>query len=473
MIENKMRTFLLSALLGIFLLSSAAMAKDDENGLAVLRRTSKAFSDVAKKTMPAVVSIQVLQTVSGRGQRRNRHPLEEFFGPLDTPQTPKHQQRGLGSGFIISNDGYILTNNHVVGNADEIKVKLNDGREFDAELIGTDPKSDVAVIKIDGNDFPFIELGDSDDLDIGEWAIAIGNPLGLEATLTVGVISAKGRNDLNITRGGYENFIQTDAAINMGNSGGPLLNLDGKAIGINTAIFSQSGGSIGIGFAIPVNIAKNIKDQLLSSGKVVRGYLGIYMNPQEITPELAELFGLKETHGVIITAVAEDSPARNAGMKENDVIIELNGQKIKNFLTFRNSIALLAPGTKVELMIFRDNENKTIKVTVGKMPGQEILAGVSKVAGKEFGLDVEELTKELADEYGYRMGKGVVIKRVAPNSPAAEVGLKRGLLVMSVGKAYVNSTEEFSKAYENRQNKEKLYMLVNRESYTFWAVLSK
>ena len=473
MIVNKTRKFIAGAIVGMLLVGSFAVAKEDDNGLEVLRRTSKAFSDVAKRTIPAVVSVRVSQDIEGQRPQMYKHPFEEFFGiPGERTPQPK-KQMGQGSGFIISADGYILTNNHVVGKADNIFVKLSSGKEYEAELVGTDPKSDVAVIKISGDDFPVIELGDSDQLDIGEWAIAIGNPLGLEATLTVGVISAKGRSDLNITGGGYESFIQTDAAINMGNSGGPLLNLDGQAIGLNTAIFSQSGGSIGIGFAIPINIAKNIKDQLVSSGKVVRGYLGIYMDPKNISDELADLFGLRNTDGVIITGIAVDSPAEKAGLKENDVIVELNGRKVRNFLKFRNSIALLAPETEIELTIVRDDEKKKVGVVIGQIPDEEFALGVSRIADKDFGVEVEELTEELAGEYGYRMGKGVIIARVKANSPAAEVGLRPGLLVMSVGKQIVNSVEEFNLAYKNRRDKDKLYILINKDSYTFWAVLKK
>jgi serine protease Do len=302
------RLFIVSALILIFATVPSAIAEKDDNGISVLRKTGKAFTEVAKKAIPAVVSVKVEKSLPKGSQQYHQSPLgddffEHFFGPRYRQPLPSpRKQVGQGSGFIISKDGYILTNNHVVGGADKITVTLNDSREFTAKLIGADPSTDVAIIKIEGKSLPFIELGDSDELEIGEWAIAVGNPFGLNASVTVGVVSAKGRSSLGITgRGGYEDFIQTDAAINPGNSGGPLLNIDGKAVGLNTAIFSQSGGYMGIGFAIPINMAANVKDQLVKFGKVERGFIGIYMDQNEITRELADLFGLKENHGVIIT----------------------------------------------------------------------------------------------------------------------------------------------------------------------------
>jgi len=276
----------------------------------------------------------------------------------------KFQQRGQGSGFIISKDGYILINNHVVGDADLIKVKLSDGREFKAKVIGTDPQSDVAVIKIDATNLPVLRLGDSDKLEVGEWVIAIGNPFGLSQTVTVGVVSAKGRSRIGIND--YEDFIQTDAAINPGNSGGPLVNIHGEAVGMNTAIFSRSGGYMGIGFAIPINMAKAIKDQLLKKGKVTRGWLGVVI--QDIDEELAKSFGLEKTEGVLIAEVSEGSPAEKAGLKQGDIILRLNGKKVDDLGELRNKIALTAPGTKVKLEVLRENKRRTIQVTIGEQP---------------------------------------------------------------------------------------------------------
>jgi serine protease Do len=295
-----------------------AAEPDDE--ITALQHLSTGFTRVAKRTLPAVVFIQVEKNVErGRGPGEFNNPFDlfndeffhRFFGERFHRQPRQYKQRGLGSGFIVSHDGYILTNHHVVGDAEHIMVKLADGREVKAKLVGTDPKSDVAVIKIKGDDLPVLPLGDSDTLEVGEWVVAIGNPFGLTHTITVGVVSAKGRSGMGIED--YEDFIQTDAAINPGNSGGPLINLQGKVIGINTAIYSRSGGYMGIGFAIPINMVKAIEQQLIASGKVTRGYLGI--NIQDLSEDLANSFGLKTTKGVLVADVVENSPAAKGGLK--------------------------------------------------------------------------------------------------------------------------------------------------------------
>jgi serine protease Do len=328
----------------------------------VARELSNAFTSVAKEAMPAVVSIKVEKSVEVAGGPFglndpfglfNDDLLRKFFGDrmAPPPQRPrKYQEQGQGSGFIISKDGYILTNNHVVGDVDKITVELQDGRKFEnAKLIGTDPGSEVALIKIDGDNFPILPMGDSDKIEIGDWVVAIGNPFGLSETVTVGVISAVGRSNVHIAA--YEDFIQTDAAINPGNSGGPLIDLDGRVIGINTAIFSQSGGYMGIGLAIPINMAKTIESQLKAHGKVTRGYLGLLA--QDVTADMANLLGLKSSEGVVVSSIEKGSPADKAGLVTGDVLMEMDGKKIESYDALRNQVAMLNPGTDVKFLIMR------------------------------------------------------------------------------------------------------------------------
>ena len=440
-----------------------------DDGIATLRETSKAFTEVAKNAIPAVVSVRVEKTITEQGSTYFYSPFddeffERFFGPRYRPRVEprKRQQVGQGSGFIISEDGYILTNNHVVGEADKIVVTLRDGKEHQAKLVGTDPGSDVALIKIDAEKLPTIELGDSDALEIGEWVIAVGSPFGLQATVTVGVVSAKSRG-VGITQ--YEDFIQTDAAINPGNSGGPLLNVDGKAVGINTAIFSQSGGYMGIGFAIPVNMAKSILNQLKETGKVTRGYLGIIMHPEKISSDLAEAFGLKSTNGVLITEVVPDSPAEKAGLERRDVIIKMNDQNVEDWQSFRNAIAMLKPGTRIDLTVVRDGKQKKATVEIGALDESELAMGGASSRVNKLGVQVQELTEELAQRFGYGRAKGVIVTEVAQDSPADRAGITPGILIMSVNRRDVTTVEEFNKAVEEFGKTGKLVLLVRNERF--------
>ena len=430
----------------------------DNDDLALLKRTSKAFSTVAKKALPAVVSIKVEKTVEARGLGRGQYffndpdevfgdeMLRRFFGiPDEGRATPRRFREimGQGSGFLISKDGYILTNNHVVGDADKIRVRLRDGREFDAKRIGTDPKTEVAVIKIEGGPFPYLTPGDSAALEIGEWVIAIGNPFGLAETLTVGVVSAKGRN-LGIAD--YEDFIQTDAAINPGNSGGPLLNIDGDVIGINTAIFSQSGGYMGIGFAIPISMAESIRKQLVATGKVTRGYLGVHL--QEVTPELAESFGLKERAGILVADVEKNSPAEHAGLQQADVILKLDGAAVGSVTEFRNQISALPPGREVRLTVRRDERTLELAGKTGSLPSEAAAAAVSSASelSAKLGLTVENLKRESARRQGFAPGEGVRVASVAPDGPAAAAGVEAGALISNVNRRRVTTVAEFNDA---------------------------
>ncbi|MBN2211699.1 MAG: DegQ family serine endoprotease [Sedimentisphaerales bacterium] len=469
-------TLMLVFLAGLMLPAYSGAAAEDP--LATLELMSRGFNQVADQAIPAVVFVQVAEKIKVRqptwqtdpfgpfgddfferffGQPRYRDRDEDRQSPRQQPREQEFKQRGQGSGFIIASDGLILTNHHVVGKADEIEVKLKDGRTFDAELIGSDEKTDVAVIRIKDSDFnpdkenlPTLPLGDSDDLRVGEWVLAIGSPFGLTSTVTAGVVSAKGRNVgvLNL-QDAYENFIQTDAAINPGNSGGPLLNLKGEVVGLNTAIFSRSGGYMGIGFAIPINMAKFVKDQLLEHGEVKRGQLGIMI--QQVDDDMAKALDIEAFQGILVQDVLDDSPAEKAGLKQGDVIIKLNGRNVEGVPGFRSKISMMPPGEKVELTIMRDGKEKEIDVTIGEMDEKQaarLRAGESGGTEK-LGLEVEDLSPEAAETYGFDNDeKGVIITHVAADSVAAEKGLRPGQLITSVNRREISNVEEFLNAVE-------------------------
>ncbi len=440
----------ISALTVGLVISNFCFATDvaGENDIAILKRTGKAFSEVAKKAMPAVVFITVEKEVAVQGYSpfQFNDPFDffgfdRFRGQPGQPRTQRRVVQGWGSGFIITEDGYILTNNHVVGDSDKITVKLHDGRTFEAKLVGTDPRSEVAVIKIDAEDLPFLETADSSKLEIGEWVIAIGNPFGLAETLTVGVVSAKGRSNIGLAD--YEDFIQTDAAINPGNSGGPLLNIDGRVIGINTAIMSQSGGYMGIGFAIPINMAISIKDQLVETGTVTRGFLGVSLNPQ-YGDEMAKSFGLDEAKGALVAEVMEDTPAAEAGLRSGDIILQVNDIDIDNNNELMNKVALLHPGTNVTLKIFRDGKQIEKEVELGTFPGDgESVKEAHKVLDK-LGFAVSELSGELASRLGYELDEGVVVSEVENGSIAQAAGIQAGHLILGVNRQPVTNLSRFN-----------------------------
>ena len=424
-------------------------AADD---VAEARRLGKAFTRTAKKAMPAVVFVRVEKTLHRRVPQAQRHqyndPFEffgeelwrRFFEEQANPQYRQFKQQGAGSGFLISKDGYILTNNHVVGDADRIMVRLHDGTELEAKRIGSDAKSEVAVIKIEGDDYPFLPLGDSAATDIGEWVIAIGNPFGLTESVTVGVVSAKGRSNMGITD--YENFIQTDAAINPGNSGGPLLNIDGEVIGINTAIYSRSGGYMGIGFAIPINLAKSIKEQLVIHGKVDRGYLGVGIQP--LTKDLAASFGVDDRNGIIVRMVEEDSGADKAGLQAGDLIVELDGLPVDDTGRFRNAVSSNPPGTRIKLKIVRDGKTLEVEAKIGSLEDAQTGAnGESTGLLEKLGFSVTEITPEITQRFGHERGEGVVVSEVEDGSPADQKGLRPFDLIAAVERRRVSSVEEF------------------------------
>lgn len=483
--QNGVRNIVFEIMSSILVLSLAGFAYAQPSSKAA-KELSEAFSASAKEAMPAVVSIKVEKSVEANPMSFGapfgyNDPfglfgddfLRQFFGDRMPPQqqTPrKFYERGQGSGFIISKDGYILTNNHVVGDVDKITVELQDGRKFEnAKLIGTDPDSEVALIKIDGDNFPVLPMGNSDNIEIGDWVIAIGNPFGLNETVTVGVISAVGRSNVHIAA--YEDFIQTDAAINPGNSGGPLVDLDGQVIGINTAIFSQSGGYMGIGFAIPINMARNIEQQLMENGKVTRGYLGIY--GQDVTPDMAELLQLKSSQGIIITSVEKGSPADKAGLESHDVLLEMNGKKIDTYDSFRNNVAILKPGSNMRLTVLRDGKNREIDVTLAERPKEIAQSDRSKSqqnSQEALGVAVQNVTKDLAEQFGYPLGEGVIVTGVVPGSPAAEAGIQTGDLIKSINRQTVNSVDDFEKSV-NKAKGNKILLLIRRGEYSQFIVV--
>ena len=461
---------LLTVLLILGCATNSIASKADDQNIALLDKTAEAFAAIVKKASPAVVFIEVEKTVESRGiSSQFQDPFgffndpffNRFFGPYSQPrQMPrKFHQMAQGSGFIISKNGYILTNNHVVRNTDSIRVKLADGREFKAKVVGTDPQTDVAVIKINGKNLPVLPLGDSDKLKVGEWVIAIGNPFGLSHTVTVGVVSAKGRSGIGIND--YEDFIQTDAAINPGNSGGPLVNIHGEAVGMNTAIYTKSGGYMGIGFAIPINMAKAVKDQILKNGKVIRGWLGVVI--QDVDENLAQSFGLKKPEGALISEVSQGSPADKAGLEQGDIILRLNGKKIENVEELRNKIALTAPGTKITIEVLREKRHKVLNVTIGEQPAYRSMGMMSqhKILRK-LGLVVQELTPDLAQQFGYREGQGVLVTEVRPGSPASRLGIRPGHLIEEVNRKRVHNMGEFLRALRI-SNKTKIVLLRIRD----------
>ncbi|MFU8780215.1 MAG: DegQ family serine endoprotease [Kiritimatiellia bacterium] len=442
-----------------------------EDSIDVLRQTGRAFTTVARQTIPAVVFIQVEQIIESREQGHSFNDPFDFFGDdmlrrfFGIPQAPQQRQprrfrrEGAGSGFIISENGYILTNSHVVGDATSIRVRLHDGREFEAENIGSDPRSEVAIIKIETDNLPVVPLGDSNELEVGEWVIAVGNPFGLSETVTAGIVSALGRRNIGIAD--FEDFIQTDAAINPGNSGGPLLNINGEVVGINTAIYTRSGGSMGVGFAIPINMARAIKDQLIESGSVTRGYLGVYL--QELTQLLAESLQLPSSDGILISDILENSPAAEAGIKQGDVVLELDGRRIPDTGAFRNEISARRPGSEITLKIQREDETIELNVVIGALPEDEAQATASlQDTMEKIGMRVGEITEEISMRLGYNLNDGVIVTELKPDAPAARVGLRAGALITGVNRNRVRSIKDFNEAIRDAIAQGRLVLTVRQ-----------
>jgi serine protease Do len=433
------------------------------------------FAPIVKMAGPSVVSIT--STSIRKAESDDNDPFSQFFGGVpgfnfrNGPPTPR-SQKAAGSGVIVSPDGYILTNNHVVDDATKVRVALPDKREFDAKVIGKDPRTDLAVIKVEASGLPAIAIGDSSKVEVGDLALAIGNPFDLGQTVTMGIVSALGRS--GIEQKNYESFIQTDAAVNPGNSGGALVNLRGELIGINTAILSQSGGNEGIGFAIPSNMARSIMGQIREHGQVTRGYLGVSIQP--LSPELASSFNVKDNKGVLVGSVEDNSPAGKAGVERGDVIREVNGEAVNDPDALRFKVADLAPGSSVSLKVLRKGVEKNMTVKVGSQPGDLIAsdkapAADSNTAGK-LGVSIQDITPQLSRQLGPSAPKsGVVITQVQPDSPAADSGIRQGDVVEEVNHQAVSSTTDFRNALS--KSSDSVLLLINREGKTMYTVVNR
>lgn len=438
------------------------------------KETVADFRGVAKKAIPTVVSIKVQGKKKSLGNPSSGDDSFEFFSGDDIwkffgiPRRDLHSQptEGQASGVIVSPNGYILTNSHVVHEMDQINVLLHDGREFPAKVLGDDTNSELALIKVDADNLPYLTLGNSDDLEVGQWVAAIGNPFGLQATLTVGVVSAKSRNNLDITR--YEDFIQTDAAINRGNSGGPLVTLDGEVIGINTAIATTSAsGYIGIGFAIPSNMAKNFMDQILSNGKISRGFLGISL--QSTDHNLAKAFGLKKVEGALVTNVSKNSAAERAGLQVEDIILKINDRPVENAASLRNFVYLLKPGTQATLTVLRKEQLIQIPVTLGEFSESPVAAVVSQK--NSLGIEVSNMTPEIVQQLGNPQDQGVIVTRVDPASAAAMAGLKKGALILAVNRQKVANVDQFNQILaKSAKDQPLLFQIKQGDVYLFLSL---
>jgi serine protease Do len=416
--------------------------------IRTLRDFNNAFIELAEAASPAVVTVFTSQTIR---QRAPRSLFDEFFGfdpfsgpgQRQQPQEREFRRSGQGSGFVVTADGFILTNNHVVQNADSVYVRTQDNREFTARIVGTDPSTDIAVLKIEARNMPILKLGNSDDLRIGEWVMAVGSPLSdrLAHTVTQGIVSAKGRSNIQLID--LEDFIQTDAAINPGNSGGPLLNLDGEVVGINTAIASRSGGFQGIGFAIPSNIAQRVMTSIIETGRVVRAYLGV--TGSNLDQTMAQGFGLESARGALVYEVREGSPAEKAGLKDGDIILEMNGQPVQSFDQMRANIATMNPGTNVRMRVNRNGEMITVNVTLEEMP-EDALAGTDMgTQESRLGFTVKDFSGEDAGRYSLNPSlNGVLVTSVNPESEAHARGLREGDLIIAVNRRAVRNVSEFN-----------------------------
>jgi Do/DeqQ family serine protease len=448
-----------------------SLPKNDK--IITVKSLGQAFVEVAKKVQPAVVNITTEKTITMRPWDRygedffKGSPFEDFFkgfgfSPREKGKEYKQKQRSAGSGVIVDKEGYVLTNNHVVEETDKVKVRLNDGREFTATVKGQDARTDLAVLHIKAKDLPVADLGDSDKLEVGEWAIAIGSPFGLEHTVTVGVISAKGRSGLGT--GTYEDFIQTDASINPGNSGGPLINIDGEVVGINAMIIQPG---TGIGFAIPINMAKQILSDLINQGKVVRPWLGVSV--QDLTPEMAEQFQVKEKEGVIVAQVHQGTGAEKAGLASGDIIKSVDDKTIKNINELVKEIQKKSVGQKVKLSIVRDGKAMTIEVTTTAMPDKPEALKEKEVEEK-LGARVQELTPQIATRYriSSEIKHGVVVISVEAGSPADDIGLQEGDVILEINRKKIETIKDFEKAIKEINIEKGIVFRLHRRGNSFY-----
>jgi serine protease Do len=429
------------------------------------------FAELAKQADPAVVNISTTQVVKQpHMDPQFRSPFEDFFGDeffdkfFGDGRKREFRTQSLGSGFVINKEGFIITNNHVIENAEEIIVKLSSGKEYEAEIIGTDSRTDLALVKIEADaELPIIPLADSDDIQIGDWVVAIGNPFGLSHTVTAGIVSAKGRV---IGMGPYDNFIQTDASINPGNSGGPLLNIKGEVVGINTAIIASGQG---IGFAIPINMAKNIILQLKQKGKVTRGWLGVGI--QEVTNELAQSFGLDEKTGALISSVREGDPASKYGIEVGDIIIEFDGKEIKEYKDLPRVVSNTVPGEKVSVKILRNGKEKTLKVVVGEMKEEELAKEEKTGEKKRFGLRVQDITPNLSRQFGLEDVEGAIVVSVAPGSSADKAGIRPKDMIRKVNGSVIGNFEDYEGAIKKIKKGDVVRFLLERNGSSLFVAI--
>lgn len=473
----KTRFVLISICLGIAVIFGGLAATAPP--VQSLIQASKTRADIVEEAQKAVVHIRVEKSSQPIPMQGHQHPFgsEELFKRLfpgmpkgsfpAPPQQRGFKQQGQGSGVIINEEGHILTNNHVVGGSDKILVQLNDGREFPGKIIGADSLSDIAVIKIDGEGFAHLPFGNSDDIRIGETVIAIGNPFGLSNTVTMGIVSAKGRSNIGLVD--YENFIQTDAAINPGNSGGPLINLEGAIVGINTAIFSQSGGYQGIGFSVPINMAQHIMQELIENGNVSRGWLGVHI--QDITPDLVQAFDLENSKGSLVAKVVNGSPAQKAGLQQGDVIVSFNESLIENSSDLRNKVGLAQPNTKAALKVVRKGMMKEIAVDLGLLPKSNEGTNPALPETNFLGIELQNLTPELAKKLNTAQDSGVLIAQVKPDSVAHQAGLKAGFIIQEVNRQPVRDIPSFQEAVQASDLEEGILLLVASQKGSRYTIL--
>jgi serine protease Do len=431
------------------------------------------FTDLARAVRPGVVNIQVVKKVknvgfgfhSFGGPFGEKNPFGDFFGPFFEGNAPRSfEQQGVGSGFVINRDGYILTNNHVVEDADQIKVKLANGKEYDGKVVGRDPKTDLALIKINGaSDLHSLQMGNSDDLKVGSWVVAVGSPFGLEQTVTAGIISAKGRV---IGSGPYDDFIQTDASINPGNSGGPLINMKGEVVGINTAIIASGQG---IGFAIPINMAKEVVPQLEEKGHVTRGWLGVSI--QGVTPELAKSFGLKEKKGALVAQVVPGSPAEKAGIEQGDILIEFDGKNVTDSKDLPRMVASTPVGKAVTVKLSRDGKVLDRQVKVGEMKEKAEVTQTPSTK-KSLGISVQNITPEMAKDLGLKKETGVVVTGVEPGSPAADAGIRTGDVIREVNRRPVTDVQDFVQKIEKAKDQDNVLLFLQRGQNNLFAAVT-
>jgi serine protease Do len=439
------------------------------------------FTGLVEQHSPAVVNISTTQKVTQRRGPKVEIPdlpegspfgdlFRHFFGEGGMPDIPEHQQtQSLGSGLIISQDGYVVTNAHVIKDADEIVVRLSDRRQLVAEVVGSDPRSDVALLKVDAEELPVVSIGDSEELKVGEWVLAIGSPFGFDYSVTAGIVSALGRN---LPRENYVPFIQTDVAINPGNSGGPLFNLDGEVVGVNSQIYSRTGGFMGLSFAIPINVVMNVADQLKTKGKVSRGWLGVLI--QDVTRELAEAFGMTRPQGALVSKVLDDSPAAAAGFKSGDVIIRYSGRDVADSASLPPLVGQTPVGKQAEVVVIRDGEETTLKVTIGELPGDDALAQAvapeaETVSEQRLGIKVSEVPEALRE--ALELGEGGVLVEELDSGAASRAGVRQGDVIVMLNQQAVTGPQQFAELVEALPDGKSVAVRIQRQNGPLWLAL--